>query len=175
MFELGTTNLMNFGVARHRAAVYVGLAAFVFGIPSALSITFLDNQDWVWGVGLLISGLLTAVAIMKYGVEKARAEINETSDVHVGRWWSVCIRLVPVIFLVVFSWWVYQSVVDHPDTWWNPFETFSTGTMVVQWLALFAVVFLLNNFMARRVAAGPMTRAGDGPQSDAGAADPAAG
>lgn len=158
MFELGTTNLMNFGVARHRAAIYVGAAAFLFGIPSALSITFLDNQDWVWGVGLLISGLLTALAIMKYGVEKARREINETSDLPVGRWWSVCIRLVPVLFLIIFSWWVYQSVVDHPETWWNPFETFSTGTMVVQWLILFVVVFAFNGFMARRVAAGPMTK-----------------
>jgi neurotransmitter:Na+ symporter, NSS family len=161
MVELGTTNLMNFGVARHRAASYVGVAAFVFGIPSALSIGFLDNQDWVWGVALLISGLLTALAIMKYGVEKARTEINETSDVYVGRWWSVCIRLVPVIFLVVFSWWVYQSVRDHPETWWNPFETFSTGTMVVQWLLLFIVVFAMNDFLARRVAAGPMTARDD--------------
>jgi neurotransmitter:Na+ symporter, NSS family len=158
MFELGTTNLMNFGVARHRAAIYVGVAAFLFGIPSALSITFLDNQDWVWGVGLLISGLLTALAIMKYGVERARREINETSDLHVGRWWSVCIRIVPVLFLIIFGWWVYQSVVDHPQTWWNPLETFSTGTMVVQWLILFAVVFALNGFMTRRVVAGPMTR-----------------
>jgi neurotransmitter:Na+ symporter, NSS family len=158
MFELGTTNLMNFGIQRHRAAIYVGVAAFLFGIPSALSITFLDNQDWVWGVGLLISGLLTALAIMTYGVEKARREINETSDLRVGVWWSVCIRLVPVLFLIIFGWWVYQSVVDHPETWWNPFETFSTGTMVVQWLVLFVVVFALNGFMARRVTAGPMTR-----------------
>jgi neurotransmitter:Na+ symporter, NSS family len=158
MFELGTTNLMNFGIRRHRAAIYVGVAAFLFGIPSALSITFLDNQDWVWGVGLLISGLLTALAIMKYGVERARLEINETSDLRVGVWWAVCIRLVPVLFLIIFGWWVYQSVVDHPETWWNPFETFSTGTMVVQWLVLFVVVFALNGFMARRVAPGPMTR-----------------
>ncbi len=161
MFELGTTNLMNFGMSRHRAALWVGGAAFLFGVPSALNITFLDNQDWVWGVGLLISGLLTALAIIKYGVEKARAEINATSDVVVGRWWSVCIRLVPVIFVGVFSWWVYQSVADHPETWWNPFETFSTGTMVVQWLILFGVVYALNGFLTRRVEAGPMTRTDD--------------
>jgi neurotransmitter:Na+ symporter, NSS family len=165
MFELGTTNLMNFGVERRRAAALVGLAAFVFGIPSALYITFLDNQDWVWGVGLLISGLLTALAILKYGVENARAEINATSDIHVGRWWSAFIWLIPAVFLIIFSWWVYQSVRDHPDTWWNPFETFSTGTMVAQWLILFAIVFALNGFFTRRVAAGPMTRPSpDGPR-----------
>ena len=158
MFELGTTNLMNFGVDRRRAAVLVGIAAFLFGIPSALSITFLDNQDWVWGVGLLISGFLTALAVMKYGVERARSEINETSDLKVGRWWSVCVRLIPVFFVVVFGWWVYQSVVDHPDTWWNPLETFSTGTMLLQWGILLAIVLALNNFFATRVREGPMTR-----------------
>jgi neurotransmitter:Na+ symporter, NSS family len=159
MFELGTTNLMNFGVERHRAAAYVGVAAFVFGIPSAVSITFLDNQDWVWGVALLISGLLTSLAIVKYGVDRARAEINATSDINVGRWWSVCIRLIPAVFLIIFSWAVYQSVTMYPDDWWNPLETFSTGTMVLQWAILFALVLSLNNFLARRVEAGPMTRA----------------
>jgi SNF family Na+-dependent transporter len=74
MFELTTTNLMNFGLARRRAALMTGGAAFLFGIPSALSITFLDNQDWVWGVGLLVSGLLTALAVLKYGAERARVE-----------------------------------------------------------------------------------------------------
>jgi neurotransmitter:Na+ symporter, NSS family len=157
MFELGTTNLINFGVDRRKAAIWVGIACFLFGIPSAVSITFLDNQDFVWGVGLLISGLLTAVAIMKYGVERARTEINETSDINVGKWFSVMIRVVPLVFVVIFGWWVYQSVVDYPDTWWNPFETFSTGTMVVQWAILFVVVYALNDRMARKVKAGPMT------------------
>lgn len=168
MFELGTTNLMNFGVERRRAALWVGAAAFVFGIPSALSVTFLDNQDWVWGVGLLISGLLTALAIMKYGVERARAEINETSDIHIGGWWSICIYLIPVVFLFIFGWWVLQSIQWHPDDWWNPFETFSTGTMVVQWGILFIIVFSLNRFLTERVAAGPMTRAGLGSRPDGG-------
>ena len=171
MFELGTTNLMNFGVERGRAAILVGVFAFLFGIPSALSITFLDNQDWVWGVGLLISGLLTALAITKYGVEKARAEINETSDIRIGAWWSVLIRLIPVVFVVIFGWWVYQSIVWHPEDWWNPFETFSTGTMVVQWLILFVLVYALNDFFTRRVAAGPMTRGAAGGGSGSGSGD----
>lgn len=158
MFELGTTNLMNFGFRRRNAAMIVGAAAFLFGIPSALSVTFLDNQDWVWGVGLLISGLLTALAILKYGVNRARAEINETSDLHVGGWWTGCIRLIPVVFLVLFSWWVYQSVRDNPDTWWNPLETFSTGTLALQWGIVLVLVLVLNRFFADRVNDGPMTR-----------------
>ncbi|MDT8409320.1 MAG: sodium-dependent transporter [Wenzhouxiangellaceae bacterium] len=161
MFELGTTNLMNFGFHRRNAAIAVGIVAFLFGIPSALSIDFLGNQDWVWGVGLLISGLLTALAILKYGVNRARAEINETSDLHVGQWWTVFIRLIPVVFLVLFSWWIYQSVRDNPKTWWNPLETYSTGTMVVQWGLVLLLVLALNKFFSERVKDGPMTRRHD--------------
>jgi neurotransmitter:Na+ symporter, NSS family len=161
MFELGTTNLMNLGMTRRRAAIAIGAAAFALGVPSALWVEFLDNQDWVWGVGLLVSGLLTALAILKYGVEKARAEINETSDVHVGRWWSACIALVPLVFLAIFGWWIYQSIVGHPETWWHPFETFSTGTLIVQWGVVLAVVVALGRLLARKVEAGPMTRSRD--------------
>jgi neurotransmitter:Na+ symporter, NSS family len=157
MFELATTNLLNFGITRRRAAIATGVAAFVFGIPSAVSVDFLDNQDWVWGVGLLISGLLTAIAIMRYGVERARAEIDALSDMRVGAWWSWLIRLIPVLFLFVFGWWVLRSTTWYPGEWWNPLLKESTGTMVVQWLIVFAVVFALNNYFARRVTAGPMT------------------
>jgi neurotransmitter:Na+ symporter, NSS family len=52
-------------------------------------------------------------------------------------------------------------VVWYPDTWWNPLETFSTGTMVVQWGILFIVLFSLNRFLAEKVKAGPMTRRTD--------------
>lgn len=174
MFELATTNLMNFGLERKRAAVYTGLAAFAFGIPSAFSIDFFFNQDWVWGVGLLISGLLTSLAIVKYGVEKARAEINATSDVYVGKWWSYLIRAIPLMFIAVFGWWVFQSITWYPDDWWHPFRTESTGTMVFQWLILFFIVYGLNNFFVRRVESGPMTRTdGDSPlETGPGSAGP---
>jgi len=158
MFELATTNLMNFGFRRRNAALVVGVVAFMFGIPSALSIEFLNNQDWVWGVGLLISGLLTALAILKYGVERARMEIDANSDVRVGAWFTLSMRAIPLVFLVLFGWWIYQSVRDNPGTWWNPMVTYSTGTMVVQWGIVLVVMLLLNRYLANGVAHGPMTR-----------------
>ncbi len=161
MIELITTNVMNFGINRQKAAIAAGIATFLFGIPSALSINFLDNQDWVWGVGLLISGLLTAVAMMKYGVDKARAQINETSDLYIGGWWTFLIRIIPLMFVAIFGWWVMQSIEWYPDTWWHPFEVFSTGTMVFQWVILFIVCYALNNFFAKNVVAGPMTKKED--------------
>ena len=161
MLELITTNLNNFGIDRKRAALYGGIACFIFGVPSALSYDFLDNQDWVWGVGLLISGLLTAVAMMKYGVEKARMEINESSDINVGAWWPLFIRLIPIMFVGIFGWWVWQSIGWYPDTWWHPFELYNVGTMVFQWLILFILCYALNNYLARVTVSGPMTKKED--------------
>lgn len=149
MIEVGVSNLINAGMSRQKATKFVVVAGFILGIPSAYSINFLDNQDWAWGVGLLVSGLITSIAIMKYGVEKARQEINhEGSDMYIGVWWSWCIRLFPVMFLFIFGWWTYQSITWYPDNWWHPFETFSTGTMVFQWLVLFVIVYLANNWLA---------------------------
>ncbi len=161
MIELITTNLGNFGIDRKKAALYGGIATFLFGIPSALSFNFLDNQDWVWGVGLLISGLLTAVAMMVYGVDKARAQLNEFSDMHVGTWWTLFIRLIPLMFLGIFGWWVWQAIGWYPDTWWHPFELYNVGTMVFQWGILLIVCLALNNWFNKNVVAGPMTKKDD--------------
>lgn len=134
MVELATRNVIDMGLTRHRAVILVAVVTFIVGIPSAYSVEVLSNQDFVWGVGLLIGGMLAAVAMMKYGVERARAEINATSDFHIGKWWSWFIRLFPVMFAVLLGWWIYQAIfVFAPDTWWNPFETFSLATMIVQW------------------------------------------
>ena len=35
--------------------VLVGTLGFLLGLPSALSIDVLHNQDWVWGVALMVS------------------------------------------------------------------------------------------------------------------------
>ncbi|MGM0421073.1 MAG: sodium-dependent transporter [Bacillota bacterium] len=158
MIELATTNLIDTGFNRKKAAVVAGIGIFILGVPSAIWIDFLDNQDWVWGVGLLISGLLVALALMKYGVEKARQEVNDLSDIHIGKWWSYCIRLFPVMFIFIFGWWIMQSIQWYPDDWWNPFIVFSTGTMVVQWLLLALVTFLANNYMADNLRPGKMSK-----------------
>ncbi|MGI9049537.1 MAG: sodium-dependent transporter [Rubrobacteraceae bacterium] len=159
-FELGIMNLVNMGITRGRAVIGLGALAFVLGIPSAYNIDFLNNQDFVWGVALLVSGALVSLAVMKYGVERAREEINATSDLHVGRWWSWCIRGVPVFFMVMFIWWIYQTITVFSSAeapWWNPFETFSTATMLLQWVILFVILYALNAFLTRRVGRGPMT------------------
>ncbi len=175
MAELATRNVQDMGMPRRRAVPWVVGVAFLAGIPSAVSLDFFANQDFVWGVGLLISGLLAAVAMMKYGVERARAELDADSDFGVGAWWPGLIRLFPVIFVALFGWWIYRAIDEFaPDTWWDPFEPYSLMTMLVQWGAVFVAMYALNGVFARRIVAGPLTPAvaAPAPEAPPGRRDP---
>lgn len=155
MVELAARNVMDMGMTRQRAVPWVVGVTFVAGIPSAYSVSFLTNQDNVWGVGLLLSGLCAAFAMMKFGVKRASQLIDEVSDFRIGRWWSIAIYAFPAMFVVLFGWWIWQSVAGVPD-WWNPFMEFSFGTLVLQWGLVALVMFALNRFLARKVMDGPM-------------------
>ncbi|NIW37843.1 MAG: sodium-dependent transporter, partial [Gemmatimonadetes bacterium] len=67
MIELASRVLMDLGMTRSHAITVVGLAGLGFGIPSALNMNIFANQDWVWGVGLMLSGFFFAFAVLKYG------------------------------------------------------------------------------------------------------------
>src|SRR5690606_193230 len=111
----------------------VGVGGFALGLPSALSLRVLHNQDWVWSVGLMVSGLFFAIAVIVYGVRRFRVEqiIHEHSDIHVGRWWEIVISvLVPLPGVVLIFWWIYQV---RGEGWLNPFGIENLGTIRFQW------------------------------------------
>lgn len=150
MVEVGARAFMDAGWDRKKATIYTVVGSFLLGIPSAIKPDFLDNQDWVWGVALLVSGFFTIIAIWKYGADKVRNEIiNPYADIKMGAWWSFVIKYVsPLIFLVVTGWWLKQAVSWYPDTWWRPFEVFNVGTIALQWIILIVVLLLANNFLS---------------------------
>jgi neurotransmitter:Na+ symporter, NSS family len=146
MVEVGVANLVTAGWNRKRAVILTCTAGFVCGIPSAYSLNLLNNQDYVWGVALLISGMLTSIAIMKFGVEKVRQEhLNQVgAKIKIGRWYNVLIRLNPIIIGILFVWLIYQSIISDTNNWWNPLAAESTGTMVIQWLVVLVILILAN-------------------------------
>ena len=66
------------GWERKEAVRYIAIAVALAGIPSALSLEFLDNQDFVWGTGLIVSGLMIAVVVMRFGVSDFRKNLINT-------------------------------------------------------------------------------------------------
>ena len=149
MVELGTRVLLDMGWTRARAVWVVGAFGLIIGLPSAFSLTFLHNQDWVWGVGLMLSGLFFAIAIIRLGPTKFRAEqINhEYSNIHVGAWWDFCIRfLVPFEAIALMAWWMWQ--VRGPGAL-NPLGVENIGTIIFQWSIAIGLLLLFNKTLAR--------------------------
>ncbi|MDI6848221.1 MAG: sodium-dependent transporter [Candidatus Saccharicenans sp.] len=148
--ELGARALMDFGWSRKKSTLSVMCLCFLLGLPSAAFPSFLLNQDWVWGMALLVSGFWTILAARKYGLEKLRREINAGADLKLGRWWTFILKYVsPLIFLTVTGWWFYQAIGWDKKGWWHPFKVTSAGTIIFQWLILLVLVLLLNRHLAR--------------------------
>lgn len=146
IIELSTRTLIDFGIRRHRAIVIVLITAFLLGAPSALSSDILLNQDWVWGVGLIISGAFISFSIIKYGVEKFRLEIvnDFSTDWKIGKWFNIIIAfVVPFEAVALLLWWLFSSVQWDPE-WWNPFHAENAGTCLFQW-GLFLLLFIFVN------------------------------
>jgi len=151
MVELATRTFIDFGLRRRRAIIIVAAAGFLFGIPSALNLDFLTNQDWVWGVGLILSGAFISFSIIKYGADKFRTEIinGYGSDVKIGKWYNFVIGiLIPIQVIVLILWWLVSSVGWDPE-WWNPFHIENAGTAIFQWALILVLFISFNRLMVR--------------------------
>lgn len=154
MIELTTRALVDLGLRRARAVLMVGTFGFLLGLPSALDLNILGNQDFVWGVALMISGAFVAFAVVKYGVRRFRLDVVDGTphDWNAGPVWEALIRwVVPLEALVLLVWWLYLSAsVYAPETWYDPTEYYSVMTCLVQWGVVLAVFLALNRSMVRR-------------------------
>jgi len=154
MIELASRVLIDAGVSRGRAILLVGGAGLLLGLPSALSVDAFRNQDWVWGLGLILSGLFFALAVIRHGVDRFRREFinGPGADIRIGKWWNRAIHLVVIEAFALLAWWIWQAV-DPADlaATFEPLSTFNVGTVVVQWGLALAVFLFLNRRLARAV------------------------
>ncbi len=156
MIEVGVKNVMDLGINRKKSTLIIIIGGFLLGIPSAYSLNFLDNQDWVWGIGLLVSGLFTAIIMMKFGLEEIRTKHINTpwSDIQVGKWFAVCVRLFPVMFVLIVGWWIAQAISWYPENWWDPFEVFSVGTILLQVALLCLISIFTQKYFVKNIVVG---------------------
>ena len=154
MLELSSRIFIDMGYERKKAIRLVAFAGFVLGIPSAVSMGFFNNQDWTWGVGLLMSGLFFSLSVVRYGPRRFRDELINLpgNDIRVGKWFDYLITyVIPVEFLLMIGWWFYQSVAVYDRSgWWNPFHSASMGTCLFQWGFVLMVFKLLNDFLWKK-------------------------
>ncbi len=155
MVELGTRSFMDMGMTRERGILACLLLGLVFGLPSALSLGFLANQDWAWGLGLIVSGAIFTLAVGMRGFDRFRREWITTEDGRpgIGAWFNLVLAvLIPLQFVILIGWWFYQTAsAGWADKQWNPLEKFSIATCLLQWGLAFLALRLLNPRLSRNI------------------------
>ncbi|MCF7957369.1 MAG: sodium-dependent transporter [Phycisphaerae bacterium] len=156
--ELSTRVLVDTGMKRSKSIILVTMVIYLLGIPSAISLKFLKNQDFVWGYALIISGALAAFAVMRYGASRLRKEelLAGENDWKLGRWWDVIlVGFVPLGAIVLLVWWLVMEA--QPGKWYNPLDPSSVMNCLAQWFVVLSVLLLIGRRLGRRSlkAAGP--------------------
>ena len=157
MIELFIKNLTDMGLSRKTAAGVSAMAIIIFGFPSAWSLDIFNNQDWVWGIGLIITGLLVAWAAVKYGVDKFRNEFIDTdSDFKVPPlYFKLSLYLVIPMGLILIYWWMSQGYSTNPwfdeEGNWNVFDVYSNASVLTQWTIVIIAGLIFNNWLYKKI------------------------
>jgi len=152
--EVTTRAFVDAGMNRKKAIKIISIGVFALGLPSAIWMPVLENQDWVWGVALMLAGLFFTISIIPYGVKKFREENlnHENSNIKVGRIWDfVIVVLAPAQMILLLIWFFYSSWKENPDTWLKPFDNLlNVGTILVQWALVLVILILANNWIVKK-------------------------
>lgn len=154
MIELVTRIFIDAGLTRKKSVILVGTAGFLLGFPSAISMGFFKNQDWVWSLGLLVSGLFFMITVMRYGPTRFRNEIISTPDrkIRVGKWFNILvIVLLPLQFLAMIAWWFHDSYTSSSGKWFSIFNSSTVGTVLFQWSIAIMIFILFNKTITKNI------------------------
>ncbi|XP_013385476.1 sodium-dependent dopamine transporter-like [Lingula anatina] len=148
--ELTTQTIEDFGVRRlYGVPLTLGMT-FLIGLPSALSLDILSNQDFVWGFALVINGLMFQSLVIMYGANRYRQNIfNNFSidDWYLPKIWQwIVMYVAPLEAMVLLVWWAVDLIVFEEDKAqrWYEFGTESFMATIVQWLIALVVLIILN-------------------------------
>ncbi|VDP17232.1 unnamed protein product [Schistosoma margrebowiei] len=133
----------------HRLAVGIALlASMIIGLPSAIKLEFLTNQDNTWGYGLIVSGFLFCLIVIIYGPNRyRRVLINDygINDCNLSVIWIPVIAvLVPLQSIILIIWWIYESVTTDPNWYILTWDTLSTTLLEVGYNFYFYNHFIMD-------------------------------
>lgn len=156
MMQLLIRNLTDYSISRKNAAIICGTCCIVFGIPSAISLDFFSNQDWVWGIGLLVSGIFISFLVIRYGPSKFKKDfIDGSSDYVVADWYfKATIYTIFAAGLFLVYWWMAQGYSDYPwfdaDGNWNVMDVYSNASIVTQWAIALLIAIVFNKWFYKK-------------------------
>lgn len=149
--ELTVRTFIDGGMKRSIAIVSLVVVSYLFGIPSAMNLDILANQDFVWGLALILSGGFFAFTIIRFKASRVRSEIldKNPSDIKPGKKWDKIITyFIPVASIVLLSWWLIND--GMTEEWYNPIATSSLMTSILQWGIIILVLISLNKWIVKK-------------------------
>ncbi|MEM6630416.1 MAG: sodium-dependent transporter [Bacteroidota bacterium] len=156
MLELFILLLGDLNIPRKKAVLWVGGICILMGLPSAWSLDFFNNQDWVWGIGLIISGMFIIFSVLKNGAKRFKEQyIDKDSDFQVNTAYFVSTLSLNLVFALILIYWWMSRGYDANPWWdesgnWNVRSIYSNATIVTQWGALILIGILLNGWLYRK-------------------------
>lgn len=152
MYETGIRAFLDAGFTRNKALFYVIVGQLLIGTYSAVNNNFFENQDFTWGVALMLSGLLYSIAAMKLGVNFIWDDlIGPISDIKQKWIWGL-IRLFPLWFSIIFGWWFLQAASWYPGEWFKFWPVtkymYTPGVMLFEWAIAIVIAIAFNNKIA---------------------------
>ncbi|MEM6735097.1 MAG: sodium-dependent transporter [Bacteroidota bacterium] len=155
MMELFLQNVADLKIPKRQTLIIVIVCFVLLGFPSAWSLDFFSNQDWIWGVGLIVTGLfiLIGIAMNKPGTFKKQT-IDVDSDLIMPTSYFKFAVFANVIFgFFLIYWWLSQ---DYSKQWfnedgaWDVFGTYSNASTITQWGIVIVMGLILNKYLYKK-------------------------
>lgn len=147
LLELPIHTLEEMRIPRKFALPLVSVGIFCIGIPSALNINILINQDFVWAFGQVLAGVVTISIPIRYGVSKFRNDIINQfglEDWTLPSIWDYIIKFIdPLIAVFLIVSFVIDTVQDK-NTEWYEIKRESLMICLVEWLVVLILLVLTN-------------------------------
>lgn len=155
MAMCGVNILIDCGVSRKKGSLIVVLFLAIVGLPSAINPDILNNQDNVWGFGLMWGSLFLGIAAMKFGAKKMRTKfLNPVSDIKINKIFDILAPYVaPLLVLAVLVVWMVSSIGWSDTPWAMTFTGVTTGTILYQWIVVFIASIFLSRWYNKKIVA----------------------
>lgn len=159
MIELFLQNVSDLNISKRKTLIIVLVCFIAFGFPSAWSLNFFSNQDWVWGVGLIVTGLFILIAVAMNDPVKFKMEnIDKGSDMVLSsQFFKVAVFSNIAIGFFIIYWWLSQ---DYSAQWfnvdgqWDLFGVYSNASTITQWGVVIIVGLVFNGYLYRKFVKG---------------------
>ena len=149
MMECFVKWIGDFGIYRTKACYIASIIVFIFGVPSSYSLSFFTNQDWVWGLGLIVSGMFFLFSTLKTNIfQFKKLYIDRYSTWRIPNYYfSGSLGLNLILSIVLIAWWMSRGYSLHPwldeNGKWNLMDIYSNASVITQWMIVSFNCFLI--------------------------------